>query len=489
MATKESLVKMLGEERVLDDPKILAPYAKTHSFDLHFTPWFVVKPDSSETVEKLVNWANESGTPLVPVSSKGVKLRGDSVPSVPGAIVVDLSDMKKILSVNRPHRMVVIEPGVTYDELDNALAKENMTMPISLKPKAEKSVLTSVLEGEPRLNPMIQWSYYDPLRCMEVTWGEGVRMFTGEAAAGARDLEEQWAGEKWQVNVAGPFMLDFYRALTAAQGSMGIVTWASLKCAVKPLIHRMFIASADCLTELESFVYKAMWTRFTDEIFIMNRSELANLLGKTSAEILIWKSLLPPWIAAVGVAGRELLPQERFDARSKDLIDIAQENGLDLRESIANVDGGAVLKEASSTCEGAYWKDIYAGSHQDIFFVTQLDKTAFFLKRVSELAVELSYPADDIGVYIQPKHLGSAYHMEFTLPYDHDSARETKLVKSLFDRASKEIAALGGYYSRPYGKWAGIQLGKDAQSLLVLKRIQGIFDPNGIMNPGKLTVV
>ncbi|MDR1571154.1 MAG: FAD-binding oxidoreductase [Clostridiales Family XIII bacterium] len=489
MAPKESLVKMLGEERVIDDPKILASYAETRSFGPHFAPWLAVRPDGPEAVERLVGWANESRTPLVPVSSKGLKIRGDSVPSVPEAVVVDLSDMKKILSVNRQHRIAVVEPGVTYGELNAALAEENMVMPMSLRPKAGKSVMTDVLEGEPRLNPMVQWSYYDPLRCMEVTWGEGVRMFTGEAAAGARDLESQWADEKWQVNVAGPFMLDFYRVLTAAQGSMGIVTWASLKCAVKPLLHRMFVASANSLSELEGFVYRAMWTRFPDEIFIMNRSQLASLLGKTSGEIAVLKPLLPPWTVAVGVAGRELLPEERFEARSKDLTDIAQENGLDLRESIDSLDGDAVLREASSACVGTYWKDLWAGSSQSIFFVTQLERAPLFLKRVTELAESLSYPVGDIGVYIQPKHLGSAYHMEFTLPYDPDSARETRLAEELFDAASREIAGLGGYYSRPYGKWAGIQLNKDAQSLLALKRIQGIFDPNGIMNPGKLAAV
>jgi FAD/FMN-containing dehydrogenase len=36
--------------------------------------------------------------------------------------------MKKILSINKTHRMAVIEPGVTYEELNEALAKEGMTI-------------------------------------------------------------------------------------------------------------------------------------------------------------------------------------------------------------------------------------------------------------------------------------------------------------------------------------------------------------------------
>jgi len=78
--------------------------------------------------------------------------------------------------------------------------------------------------------------------------------------------------------------------------------------------------------------------------------------------------------------------------------------------------------------------------------------------------------------------------MEFTFPYDPDSAAATARVQNLVDALSVAVADLGGYFSRPYGKWAGIQLNKDAQSLMALKRLQGIFDPNDVMNPGKLAV-
>ena len=185
MATKDSLKTILGDESVTCDPDVLAAYAKSHSFDKNYEPWYVVKPKSADQVEKIVKWANETKTPLVPVSSTGVKLRGDSVPSVPQAVIVDLSGMNKILNVNRQQRMVVVEPGVTYDQLNKELGKKNMTIAGSLKPKAGQSVLTDVVEAVPRLNPMIQWNFFDPLRCAEVTWGDGTRMFTGEAGRAA----------------------------------------------------------------------------------------------------------------------------------------------------------------------------------------------------------------------------------------------------------------------------------------------------------------
>jgi hypothetical protein len=192
MAMKDNLVDIFGPNDVIDNSNVLASYAKSQILGKRFSPWFVVKPDGVEKVEKLVKWANKTGTPLVPVSSTGVKLRGDSLPSVPESVVVDLSDMNKIMNINRQQRMVVVEPGVTYGQLNEELAKQNMVVPGSLKPKAGQSVLTDVIEAVPRLNPMIQWNFFDPLRCVEVTWGDGTRMFTGEAAGGPLDIEKQW---------------------------------------------------------------------------------------------------------------------------------------------------------------------------------------------------------------------------------------------------------------------------------------------------------
>jgi FAD/FMN-containing dehydrogenase len=485
---KNRLQAICGQAGVIDDPEMLASYKETHSFDLVFKPRFIVKPNDVGQVETLVKWANETGTPLIPVSSTGVKLRGDSVPSVPEGIVVDLSGMNKILNVNRQQRMVVVEPGVTYDALNGELAKYNMVIAGSLKPKAGQSVLTDVLEAVPRLNPMIQWSFFDPLRCVEVTWGDGTRMYTGEAAGGPMDLKTQWEKQMWQVQYMGPWMVDYYRLVTQAQGSMGIVTWASLKTAVKPLIHQLYLAEARDIGQLTDFVRKAVWTRFPDELFILNGCQLANIIGQTPEEISRLKESFPLWIVAVGAAGRELVPEVRFRARSEDLKDIAQSVGLDLREGIANISGNFLYKEVTGTCGAVYWKDVYAGSHQNVFFLTQLDKAARFPGPVREIALRYNYPPEDIGVYIQPKHLGSSYHMEFTFPYDPASPRQTERIKEMVREVSLAVSELGGYFSRPYGQWAKIQLNKDARSLSALKKLQGIFDPNNIMNPGKLAV-
>ena len=48
------------------------------------------------------------------------------------------------------------------------------------------------------------------------------------------------------------------------------------------------------------------------------------------------------------------------------------------------------------------------------------------------------------------------------------------------------MANRGAFFTRPYGIWADLAFERDPQSAYLLNRVKEIFDPNGIMNPGKL---
>jgi FAD/FMN-containing dehydrogenase len=482
---KEKLACIFGAENVSDDSGMLEAYAGDMSFEKPIAPQFVVKAHSAEEIEALVKWANGTKTPLVPVSSKAPHYKGDTVPGVPEAVIVDLSGMKRILGISRRHRIAVIEPGVTYGELGAALEKAGMCVSTSLAPREGKSVVTSVLETEPRLNALHQWCNLDPLRCAEVTWGDGNRMYTGEAGGSAMGLEEQWKEDKWQWEPAGPMMLDFYRLLTGAQGTMGIVTWASVRCEIKPEAHRSILGPAKRLEDLIDFVYNVLRLRFSDEFLIMNGALLASLVAENADEVNYFRRQFPPWIAVIGIAGREILPAERVAYQEADIRGIAQDHGVKIVPTAGGVSADRILEKASSM-SGPYWKETYRGAFQDIFFSTTLDRTPEFIRAMKEMAEEENYPADDIGIYLQPENMGTSYHCSFTLPYDPADDLETRRVKGLFEKASIVFSHMGAYYFRPYGIWSKLQLNKDAQSYDALRRLKGIFDPAGIMNPGKL---
>ncbi len=120
--------------------------------DLSFTnavrPALVVKPRDVQEVEQIVKLANESSTPLVPVSSGPPHFRGDTVPSVAEAAIVDLSGMKKIIRVDRQNRVAMCEPGVAFGEMIDTLRQNGLRLNMPLLPRQTKSVIAGMLERE-----------------------------------------------------------------------------------------------------------------------------------------------------------------------------------------------------------------------------------------------------------------------------------------------------------------------------------------------------
>ena len=146
-----------------------ASFSLDHEFVKTLPPDFRVGPKNVDEVQKIVLWANETQTPLVPVSSGGPHLRGGAYPTVPEAVVVDLRRMNRILKIDRRNRLALIEPGVTYSQLQPALQDEGLRMVAPLLPRKNKSVVTSLLEREPVMSPKYQWNLVEPLRSLEIT--------------------------------------------------------------------------------------------------------------------------------------------------------------------------------------------------------------------------------------------------------------------------------------------------------------------------------
>ena len=155
---KNALTQIVGAANVSDDPAILELYASDCSFAAKRKPWFIVRPRTAEEVQALVAWANQTETPLIPVSSGPPHFHGDTVPSVAEGVIVDLSRMNQIKRIDSRNKMVVIEPGVTYAELEPALAQKGLRISRPLLPRPNKSVIASLLERQPTLIPRFNYS-------------------------------------------------------------------------------------------------------------------------------------------------------------------------------------------------------------------------------------------------------------------------------------------------------------------------------------------
>ncbi len=477
---KIQLQGLVGNGGVIDDPAVREEFSRDYKSSLR--PHFVVRPKDVNEVQAIVRWANETGTPLIPVSSGAPHLRGDSAPSVPESVIVDLRQIKKILKIDRRNRLAIIEPGVTYGELQKALEKEGMRIIMPLLPRANKSVITSLLEREPIISPKFQWNMMDPLRSLEIIWGNGDKILSG--GGGFRGEKD----EDWKTGVVpavgpGPAQVDYYRLISGAQGSMGIVTWASVKCEVLPAYKKLFFIPSEKLDNLVDFTYKLLRFRFGDELFIVNNTYLSNILSKNSEEAELLKSKLPAWTVIVGITGGDILPKEKVEGQEADINDLAQQFGLKMERQIGSCRSGDFYEILKSPSADPYWKIRNKGSLKEIFFMTTLDKTPGFTSTMYSAAKENQYPATDIGVYLQPAHQGVSCHCEFILPVNQkDVSASLKSEKLLIDVLQNQ----GAYFSRPYGIWSEMTYNRDAKTTMAMKKVKNIFDPNYVMNPGKL---
>jgi hypothetical protein len=198
------------------------------------------------------------------------------------------------------------------------------------------------------------------------------------------------------------------------------------------------------------------------------------------------KNSLPPWILFYNVAGYEYYPEERVSYQCKNIVEITQRIGVDSVKSLGGVSAIEMLSAVRHPSEEPYWKLRNGGSCHDVFFLSIYDKLEKLINVMSELADRYGYPASDMGIYIQPVVQGTSCHCEFNLFYDPDNSDEVNRIKELSYSATKALMDQGAFFSRPYGDNAGMIINRDAASVAVLSRIKKIFDPNNIMNPGKL---
>jgi hypothetical protein len=476
------LSKLVGKDNVSDISEELDKYTKDESFVHPVRPRCIVKPANTDEVQKVVKWANETLTPLVPVSSGSPHFRGDTVPSTGGAVIVDLGRMKKIVRIDAKHRIVMVEPSVTFGELIPEIAKEGLRLNMPLHPRSTKSVVGSLLEREPVIMPKYHWDIADPLACTEVIYGTGDKFRTG-SAAGPGTLEEQWEIGAAQNEASGPLQADFYRLIQGAQGTMGIVTWATVRCERMPSLEEPFLIGSSAIDDLMEFVHWVLRRRLVDDCLILNNTNLAHILPGDYGNI---KNTLPTWVLFFTISGSKHFPEEKVSYQIKDVAELAKSLKLELVRAIGKVSAFEVLKTLHRPSLEPYWKLRDKGSCYDIFFITNYDRLSELVKTMNGMALNYNYPVSDIGIYIQPIVQGVNYHCEFNLFFDPNNPTEVDKIKILSNAAFEALTNQGAFFSRPYDLFVDMAYRRDAITTISLRKIKGIYDPNNIMNPGKL---
>jgi FAD/FMN-containing dehydrogenase len=484
MIVKE-LAKIVGNDHVLIDSSVLNEYSHDLSFAPPMLPEAVVQPSNTDELQAVIKLANRTLTPLVPVSSGPPHFRGDTVPVVAKSVIVDLRRLNRVLKIDEHYKTAIVEPGVTFGTLKAALNKVGLSPFMPLAPRASKSVIGSVLEREPVTVPSQHWDSCDPMLCVEIVFGTGDKSRTGEAA-GPDPLEKQWEIGKAQMSPFGPTQMDLQRLVSGAQGTIGIVSWMSLKCRFLTSVNRPFLVASPTLEPLINLSQKLVKPRLGEQLFILNRLNLAVLLGRGAGEIQQFYRLLPPWVMFVNFEGFGPLPEDKVRYQEADLIDLARPEGLTPAANIQSIQAETILEAVSQPSDQEYWKLRLKGGFQDLFFLTTLDKTPGFVTGLTGLAKTSGYTWENVGVYIQPIVQGTSCHCEFDLYYDPAEPADITKTREFLRAAPPKIENLGGFFSRPYSAWAETAYSRAEDTALMQINIKKIFDPEGILNPGKL---
>ncbi len=117
---------VIDSTQVLSDPGELIPYETDSSLD-RATPDLVVFPRTTQEVSRVVRWAGENGLPIV-ARGAGTGRSGGAVPEH-GGVMVEFSQMERVLEFDDAGRSAVVEPGLVNQTLDTLVRTRNLYYP------------------------------------------------------------------------------------------------------------------------------------------------------------------------------------------------------------------------------------------------------------------------------------------------------------------------------------------------------------------------
>lgn len=447
-------------------------------------PLGIVRPRDEAQIESLVRWANGTAVPLVTVSSPGgPRRRGDTAIGTP-ALVVDLSGMAGVIHASGRDAIAVIEPGVTFPDLDRVLRPHGLRSFKPLLPRRSKSVLATYLEREPMVSPQDHWDTSDPLAALSFTFGNGEPFRTGGASIPG-PLETNLQRGNRQMMSLGPAGTDYTRLLLGSQGTLGIVHWASIYCERIPAREEALFYEVDDFARASDFVRNLALRQVWTHCFILDRTQAAaaaGLMGSDFAQAAA--SAAPRWLVYVGIAAPDARPDDCMAWKRAEVSALAAQAGVRLADETAI--SAATLAHRIQDLPATPYKDAPSGSHREVFCLSQLNRVETLLVAVGPLIERATEQTDGgiaVGIYVQPTVQGASCHVDFTLFHPPRLAAEA----AALDRHMAEcLADAGGFLSRPYGEWSEVAYRRDPGIVPYLRKAKGMFDPAAVLNPGRL---
>ncbi|WP_164546483.1 FAD-binding oxidoreductase [Corynebacterium hylobatis] len=260
--------KVLGEEGVLTGDAAREfgdPFSPDEWVEL--IPPVVLQPTNTEQVQDIVRIANEYEVPLW-TTSQGRNLGyGGSAPRLPGSVVVNLRRMNKVVEVNDELGYVVVEPGVSYNQLYEELRARRSRLWADVPDIGWGSVVGNAMDHG--IGYSVYGDHAGAVCGMEVVLADGEIMRTG---MGAMENNRTWhlSPRGYGPTADGIFM----------QSNYGIVTRMGYHCFPEPEIYMPCFAMLDSDDLVEPFL-EALRPLMLNRT-IMNIPSMFNALGALS---------------------------------------------------------------------------------------------------------------------------------------------------------------------------------------------------------------
>lgn len=452
-ALLDGLRRALGPQHVLTDAADCWPYGYDNS-RRHALPDAVVFATTHEQVRDVVQLCNRHRTALV-ARGRGTGTTGATVP-VRGGVVLSLERMDRIVRVDPANRVMVVEPGVTNQAVQDAAAQHGFFWPPDPTSAAFCSVggnlaynsagPRAVKYGTPRENTL------------------GLRAVTGAGA-------EIRTGVYTTKGVVG---YDLTRLLIGSEGTLAVITEATLKLTPLPetrrtmqAVYRDMHGAARAVARIMAQPVTPCALEFIDGRAIeMIRSYAEIALPQGAGALLM-----------IEVDGQHAA----IDAAAASVARAAEDDALLAFTTARSKEETAALWATRKALSPALRTIAPKKINEDV--VVPVSRMAELIAGLEALAREFDITIVNFG------HAGNG-NIHVNLLVNPDDPAEMARAEHCLDRVFSLVLALAGSLSGEHGvgmekrPYVDREIGPAALELM--RGIKQVFDPAGILNPEKL---
>ena len=450
---QSELIALLGADRAFFDPETRALYASDET-PRDCPPDAVLFPAGHDEVAAIVALANRHGFALV-ARGAGSGNVGGALPA-PGSVVVSFECMNRVLEFDPANRLMVVQPGIVTDDVD-ALAA---TAGLMYAPDPGSGAYC-------RIGGNLAMNAAGP-RC--VKYGATRDHVLGLRAVAGNGRELRVGGRTSKYATA----YDLSRLLIGSEGTLALITEATLRLVPAPeTVATLRVCYADNAAACAAVMRVMAQPVVPCALEFMDSRALSAIRDYGGAEGLPAGTRAVLMVEADG--GYDDVPRQ-IAALERTLAGVGL---LEIQSGFAAADIQR-LWTARKSLSTAVKKLAPLKINEDV--VVPVARLAELVQAIDALGDRYRVPIVSFG------HAGNG-NLHVNLMVRPDDAEEMARARTCREDLIQAVLELGGSLSGEHGigsekrHFVGREL--DADTLAMMRDVKALFDPNGILNPGK----